>query len=123
MFQAGVDGVHDALHTHVEYGFGLAVEPFGAIDGGQVTQAVDAPGGSPDGIGIPDVRFDEFDVSPDVRQAGGPSPGLVVEYPDAVAVLKQAPYQGRTDESRAARDQIELTHGSETPRYPGPVCS
>ena len=94
VFQAGVDGVHDALHTHVEYNFGLAVEPLGAIDRGQVTQAVDAPGGFADGFGVPDVRFDEFDVIADVRQAGGPSPGLVVEYPNAVAVVKQAPYQG-----------------------------
>ena len=60
-----------ALHTHFEDGFGLAVEPFGAVDRGQVAQAVHAPGGLPDGVRIPNVRRDEFHVIPDVRQTAG----------------------------------------------------
>ena len=122
VLQAGVDGVHDALHTHVEDDFRLAVEPLGAVHGCQVAKALHAPGGPLDGNGIPDVRIDEFHVVPYVLQASRTPPGLVVENPDPVAVVKQAPYQGGTDESGAARDQVELTHGSETPRYPRRAC-
>src|SRR5882724_5160642 len=84
----------------------MLVEIFGTIDEGQMMHGVDAFHGALYEVAGTYVADQQFHIADSLAEAALRAARIVIEDADAVTALQQSQYEGRTDESGSAGDEI-----------------
>ncbi len=108
MLDASIDDVDHAFGADLENQIWMLVKIFGAVDEGQMMHSVDPFHGALHEVGGTYVTDEQFYTADSLPEAPLSAARIVIEDTDAVTVLQQSQYEGRTDESGSAGDEVSL---------------